>query len=304
MKRQLIIGLPKSGKTTFLAALWALLNSVGAETALEVDGMAGERSHLQLIAEKWLAGQEMGRTDHETMGWVELFLRPVGSETGTIALSLPDLSGEEFQAQWRDRRCSQDYLDAARESDGVLLFMHSVELKKSVSLAKLRSEMRKLSPTRSDASTNETTRVVPSAAAQPAADAGPHGASRIPYNPDLSASQLKLIDLLQILTEPMLLPRRRRLAIVISAWDLIRNMDRTPGEHLAQLMPMLDQYLASNPDSFDVRVFGVSCEGTDRQSKDFKASVGRLPEERIKVVDGVEVGYDLTRLLNWASGDG
>ncbi len=49
-----IIGLPSSGKTTFLAALWHLITERDIETRLRFgDLRAGNATHLNVIAARW-----------------------------------------------------------------------------------------------------------------------------------------------------------------------------------------------------------------------------------------------------------
>ena len=56
-----IIGLPESGKTTFLAALWHLITERDVETVLQFHTLrAGTTAHLNEIAARWRDG-ESGR---------------------------------------------------------------------------------------------------------------------------------------------------------------------------------------------------------------------------------------------------
>ncbi len=58
-----IVGLPGSGKTTYLAALWAILNERPREAALRFRELgAGDRSYLTEIAKRWRSAHEQERT--------------------------------------------------------------------------------------------------------------------------------------------------------------------------------------------------------------------------------------------------
>ncbi len=49
MKRQLIVGMPESGKSTFIAALRHLLLSGAVSTELELTGLSDEERHLNSL---------------------------------------------------------------------------------------------------------------------------------------------------------------------------------------------------------------------------------------------------------------
>ena len=70
-------------------------------------------------------------------------------------------------------------------------------------------------------------------------------------------------------------------------------------------MPLLDQFLWTNGDCFDSRVYGVSAQGINLndQAATERASKGN-PSERILIVDGSERGHDITAPLVWLMTDG
>ena len=60
--KQLLIGLPETGKTTFLAALWQVVESDEVPGALRLEKLHGDREHLNKIRADWLCCSPMGRT--------------------------------------------------------------------------------------------------------------------------------------------------------------------------------------------------------------------------------------------------
>ncbi len=290
--RQLLVGLPRSGKTTFIGALWTLLNAPGAGTALALHRLAGNRERLELLAERWCSGVEAKRTEMQEEGWVDLHLRAVAGAEEEVTLSLPDLSGERFQGQWKDRLATAEYLEAAATCDGVLLFVHPREIVSPRNLSELNAEARELQALLAGGIVHSEEAGKPGATVVPPA-------AEVVYDAELAPTQLKLVDLLQILTAAAG-RRRLRLGVVVSAWDLVEKaLPWTPEEYLKATMPLLHQYLCANKDAFDSRVFGASCEGMDRDADGFAASVGRAPAERIKVVGPALATHDLTELLRW-----
>ena len=63
-KSVIVIGLPGSGKTTFLAALWHVISAREIPTALRFDTLAvGEQTHLNRIAARWRDAIVQDRTE-------------------------------------------------------------------------------------------------------------------------------------------------------------------------------------------------------------------------------------------------
>jgi predicted ATPase len=62
-KSFVICGLPGSGKTTFLAALWHLVSSREIETKLKFGSLrSGDMTHLNEIAARWRSAKVQDRT--------------------------------------------------------------------------------------------------------------------------------------------------------------------------------------------------------------------------------------------------
>ena len=57
-----MLGLPGSGKTTFLAALWHQFESAEIETAFIAERLQPDREYLKSIREAWLACEEISHT--------------------------------------------------------------------------------------------------------------------------------------------------------------------------------------------------------------------------------------------------
>ena len=60
--RLAFLGLPRTGKSTFLGALWALVQSP-AETSVSETNFSGDRSYVQKLADQVARGEEIDRTD-------------------------------------------------------------------------------------------------------------------------------------------------------------------------------------------------------------------------------------------------
>lgn len=279
-----IVGLPASGKTTFLAALWHLVESEEAECRLALDSYEGELAHLNRIAEAWRNFQKVPRTSQ--VGDVDVAIRLVDRETGVKATAtFPDLAGETFDAQVEVRRCRPEFIEDVAEGDGILLFISADVKGEALSVVELNAMM------------------PPSAVenAEPLdADAQDGQPPAIEWEPKMVPAQVRVVQLLSDLLRSPFEPRRRRLALMISAWDLVRGMGLSPRGWLAAQMPLVDQFLRTNRDSFDLEVYGVSAQGL---SLDDGAAIDQAtllePSRRILIVGPQGESHDLTSPLVW-----
>jgi hypothetical protein len=123
------------------------------------------------------------------------------------------------------------------------------------------------------------------------------------WTADAVPEQVRLVDLLQFLLRPPFLRHQRRLAIVVSAWDVVLAPKPTPEQWLARELPFLHQFLANNPESFDVRVYGVSAQGGDVAGDQRTALLQQTPSRRIECVGPGAGPHDLTAPLVWLTGD-
>ncbi|KRB98068.1 hypothetical protein ASE11_14785 [Hydrogenophaga sp. Root209] len=275
-----VLGLPGSGKTTFLAALWHLLTSGEVSTKLQLVRLKADQSaHLNEIAALWRKAKVQERTLHAGDRTVTMWLQAGGDPE--FQLSFPDLAGESFQEMWEGRECSHE-VAASMRSSGVLLFVHADKIKP------------------------------PGWIIDDIEDAEAMGLNIEPGKPilwsaRLAPTQVKLVDLLQLLQSAPLDAGPRRVAIVLSAWDKAAGSGRQPDDYLAAHLPLLQQYLKHGLDkAWTVKVFGVSAQGGvyDEQGKPAKDEAQRIremdvPSERISVVSAGGRSHDLTEPLQW-----
>jgi hypothetical protein len=274
----LVVGLPGAGKTTFLAALWHLVVSAEVPTKLELVRLRGNREHLNRIATDWLSCRPVERTPvaSETVVSMEL----AGADGASAEVFFPDMSGELFNFQWKSRKCSTTYYELAREAAGVLLFVHPHAV-------------------------TEPVRIDEVAPLVDAVNEG-HGPGEgrepppPPWDPDAAPTQVKLVELLQVLARPPFERRRRRVALVVSAWDLVAGRGDAPAGWVAARLPLLDQYLRRNPERYAVGVYGVSAQGGDLGRDGDRLLGERRPAHRVVVVGDGSPPHDLTAPVAWA----
>lgn len=290
----LLLGLAGTGKTNFLVALDVVLDDQSHVDGLVHSEKAEDRTYLQPLKEKWLRGEVLEHTSRQQPPPPhQLLVRHPA--TGTFAgLHLPDLAGETFDAHFVTRSFPQEFCDRLQHAPGLLLFLHCDHNGDHAIL----ENTGLMEPT----PTQEAYSVISSN--KPAKD----------WELEDAAQQVKLVDLMQFIAETKPWQGHLRVAVIISAWDLVENAPSLGPRSNAQIpndptkffsihWPLLDQYLLSHKDIFCFRIFGVSARGGGTSATDI-ARLTNLdrPCDRIIVVDDVQRSNDLTRPVRWLLG--
>lgn len=284
--KQIMIGLPKAGKTTFLAALWHVLESEELPETLRLERLHGDQSYLSEIRRKWLVCQQLERTFINTEQVVSMVLHDPRRGL-TTEMVIPDPSGESFRLQWQEQTCTRQYHELAKAATGALLFVNAQHVKRS-------NQIPREIPDECDA--NPTAKGAPTAAATTEEQVG------VDWTADHAPTQVQLVELLQFLMAQR--PpgaRRLQLAVSISAWDKVQEVslqETEPAAWLARCLPLLHQFLRANPESFAWRVYGISAQGGDLNEAQALLDKPQ-PSERIIVV-GPDCGpHDITAPIRW-----
>jgi hypothetical protein len=272
-----ILGLPGSGKTTYLAALWHVLDAGEVQTKLVLDKLVGDNEYLNRIVEAWRRCEEVPRTSMQDEKQIVIHSHVPASGTKVI-LRFPDLSGESFKQQFATRTCTPDYVQGFADTGGILLFVNANRPSDGLTFADI----------------------------QPAlADSGEQGETSVEkdWTADVVPEQVRLVDLLQFLLRPPFARRQRRLVVVVSAWDVVMEPKPSPEQWLKRELPLLHQFLLNNPESFDVRVYGVSAQGGDVTGAQRTTMLQQTPSHRVKCVGPEADAHDITAPLLWLTGD-
>ena len=283
-KSIVIVGLPASGKTTFLAALWHLVTAREVPTALRFERLGnGDVGHLRTIASRWRDARVQDRT---TIGRNVLVSMNLIDSVGTsVRVTFPDVAGEAYKRMWETRSCEPG-LAQHLGADAVLLFIHSDTIESPTWVVDEMTLSRTLGVSVDDS-------------------------RAIPWSPSHAPTQVQLVDLLQLLHQPPLSVGPRRLAIMLSAWDKARDERRNPVAYLEERLPLLFQYLHCHAAVWTLRVYGLSAQGGEYDvlgsDADANPEANELrtldrPSERILLLDGDVSGHDLTAPLAWLIG--
>ncbi len=277
-EKVLLIGLPSSGKTTFLAALWYLVDG-NHSTMLSLDTLHGDREYLNAIRSQWLSCTPVDRTRVINEPITSMRLKNNGNGR-IVEFEIPDLSGETFLDQWIRRSWSPGFQDIIDDAKGALLFVHPNEVIEPIRIDQADLIHHEISTERDDNGN-------PPIYEQP-----------VEWNPRDTPTQVQLVDLLQFVEEYEGLVFPFRLSVIISAWDLVSNAELAPEMWLSKRLPLLHQYLYSNIDKFPYKIYGVSAQGGDYDQAE-RLMDYQDQSQRIIVVDPDKKRSDLTAPLIW-----
>ncbi len=283
----LIMGLPGTGKTSFLAALWHVVASKEMSGSLQLIKLEGDRKHLNKIRRDWLQCKTVPRTVQTTEQIVYMKLGvPVGSET--VELIFPDMSGESFRRQWVERRWTKEYDDLVREASGILLFVHSTKM---------------TGPDRIDSGVEEAVAALGDEEDMADEASAVDDEANLPeWDPGKAPTQVQLVELLQFIQWQPHLENIKRVAVIVSAWDLVRGRYGYPEEWLSKRLPLLDQYLRANRERFPSRVYGLSAQGGPLEGDVTRLQQYERQSERIMIVGDGCAPHDITAPVKWVMG--
>jgi hypothetical protein len=279
----IICGLPESGKTTFLAALWHLVTARDVETQLTFDSLRdGDQTYLNNIVRQWRDAKVQARTSGQPT-LVSMNLRDRAGRK--LRLTVPDLSGESYRRMWEDRDCDPEVAKILGSRTGVVLFIHADRIEQPQWVVDVVGWMRRLELPVDDGKS-------------------------IKWHARFAPTQVQLVELLQLLHTAPLDVGSRRVAIALSAWDKVEPEGLTPSAFLAQKLPLLHQYLEHGPLASRWRVYGISAQGGDYEPLEgSRASWSRedvervraldKPSDRIKITSDIVESRDLTEPIAW-----
>ncbi len=237
--RMCLVGLPATGKTTYIAALWAYLTSGAPNATYRVLTMPKDTKYLNAIANAWAARQDMPRSSTGATDTVEFTIEIEGRDPVTVVL--PDLPGELFLNAIRRPAIDSVVAAAVETSDLLLFFVNGQEAKTFTPLGDQ----------------------------EPPEDAG-HAEDESAALGELNEFVVGELDADTLNTELMerlcFLLRDQSLppiVVVVSAWDALEGKYASPEDWFRAEQPMSWQYVDGLRSQTTVGVVGVSAQGAD-----------------------------------------
>lgn len=279
----LMIGLPQTGKSTFLAALWHVVSTKEIADSMKLVRREGSQAYLNQLVGNWSKCEQLERTPGEGESGIAVLLSH-SSNDSYVRLEIPDTSGEMYQSHWEFRQCSEEYAILSRNCDGCLLFVHPETLIEPNFLVDANAIYDDWADDAVEAQSPE------------APDQESVTAPEItPWEPKKAPTQVQLIEVLQDLTQ--LSKRRMKIAVIVSAWDVVGD-GISPPKWIEKRLPMFWQYLHTNTSLYEFEFFGVSAQGganadADRLLDHHDAS------KRIRVQYAGYSGSDITVPIQW-----
>lgn len=271
-----MLGLPSSGKTTFLAALWHVLNANEIECNFSLDRIEGDVRYLDSITDAWRTFQKVPRTSMQMEEKISLRVKNNLTQE-LVTLEFPDLSGETFERLLLTRLLERKKFDTLSSSDGLLLFITADKTDDGLSILDVPVEFR--------------------------GDSTDGAIQKKDWDAECVPQQVKIVELLQLIQSHQSKDPQRKIAIIISAWDVITESSPNiqPVEWLEREFPLVFQYLDNNRESFDYDVFGISAQGGEIKSAQGRNKLAEKMEASTRIIctsDG-KINHDITCPILW-----
>jgi Double-GTPase 1 len=297
--RVALLGLPRTGKSTYLGAIWQLAQDPQVPDIYEVD-FRGDRSYLQRLGDSVARCTELEHTEVDSSEGMQLTLG--FQDSRTIRVDIPDLSGELLNQLVEDRHLQTRLSDALDAADRLALFVHPEKVDEPISIAAakqilLLAQTSAIGAEVESGSALEDERAVGSAASLSA------------EKPDLPSFSIqkactaaKYIDALENIAN---LGRDRwplKTAVIVSAWDTVDQPDEiSPEEWLSSRLPGLASYLEANAEMFHHRIFGVSALGGRCHTPEQREALRARGPVRDRVYGKTSAGIQvpLSMALEW-----
>lgn len=297
MRTHLVLGLPASGKSTYIAALGHILLLQDVETELRLE-LSEDESHILALQERWLKYELLKHTPTNAENWITFHLKSNESNFA-LSLELPDFSGESLKNAIATGIYPTELAFALRDSEAILLFTNAAGKQDDILLNDLYGIVQPLDVDLPSAEVQDaTTQPVPKVDL-----AGNNHSTDIDrstiFDPTSMPEEPKLVQLLQTISE--LARNKRKLVVMISAWDVVLSDSPAtqPVDWLRANKPMLWQFLNHSPLLWETRVYGVSAQGGRiPEDTDLLKKVAK-PSKRVKIVGYEAKLHDLTAPLAW-----
>ena len=225
-----MLGLPRTGKSTYLGALWRLVQDAEATEIWELD-FTGDRSRVNMLADNVSNGVEIERTEVDTEEGFELEVGFAGDHSAR--LDIPDLSGEASRELVEGRVWRKSLADTLQRADALMLFVHPDRIELPIPA----------NFTGDDESEPEDDE-----------------ANELEFPVKDSCTAAKLVELLENVIELRSDLWPIRIAVIVSAWDRVDG-DPAPSNWLEERLPGVAGMVSCNPDQVTAAVFGVSAQG-------------------------------------------
>jgi len=266
-KKYYIIGLPDSGKTSFIGALgYYLISNETNDSVFYIDN-TNDMDYISQVAEQWVKCEKAIRTNETAFYNISLNLQ--NKETDSkINVTMPDQSGETFRHIINRKAIDEEMYKQLCECEEILVFINPSRIKRDTLIPDIPEEIR----TETDAKVEMTSE--------------PHL--------NIQAEYVQMLQYLYYIRKNSI-----NLKIIVSAWDMYSECE-LPEKVLKDRVPLVWQYLHTNEEHFHCEYWGISAQGGDLSIEKEKQKLLEYENniERIIVVNHRgEKSNDITSIL-------
>lgn len=262
-----IIGMPDSGKTSFIGALGYFLITNDINVSTFCLDKVNDMDYISQVAEQWAKCEKAIRTNKTAFYNISLNL--FNKENGNkVNISMPDQSGEIFRHIINDRFIVKEKYKQLFECDEIWIFINPSRIKKDALIPDIPEEIR-----------NETDKKIEMTSES---------------HLNIQAEYVQILQYLCFIRKSI-----TNLKVVISAWDMYPKY-RLPEQVLKDKVPLVWQYLYTNKEHFKCEYWGISAQGGDLNDKKVKEKLSDYDNqiERIIVINHLgEKSNDITSIL-------
>jgi hypothetical protein len=266
-----MLGMPDTGKSSFLASLFVALEGQRVKTDLRLASYSGDRTYVNRLAKRMRDLESLDHTQFGAEG--ELTLELEDDTARRFRMTIPDHSGETLERALTRRSLPERVAKALEECQGLILFLHPDAVSPSARVA-------------------DAEKII---AALGGPESQPPEGSPKDWSNKHACTDVQMVDALQ---EVAARAGKIRLSVVVSAWDVAARAADTPDSWLAKELPLLTQFLSNNPDRFTSRIFGVSAQGGDYEVDREELAGKEVSARTIVIGDGCEP-HDLSAVISW-----
>lgn len=289
----LIAGLPDSGKSTYLGALWYVTQNASGKIELALrasnENIPENTSLLEGLSRKWHNVEDMDRTSNDAPENISFLMCPKGSDD-EISIEVPDFRGESIRQIITENQPSEfdDWCLKANH----LLFLIS-DVRAGIYADDFEDDEEATDAAETSIEENQTDELPPI----------------LELDPKNITPAAQNILILRYLSENY---RFKKIVICLTAWDRIIKENggkaKDPEEYLKEKSPALYHFISYHFD--DVKYFGLSGQGEEyeyektgdgdnekkRVTEKCKKRLQKLTRDcqRAFVYDGISKSYDIT----------
>jgi len=238
-----LIGLPDSGKSTALAALFYLVtdHSELCDWFLDNADRPSNSDYWYRLRDLWVQGKSLKRTKHEAIPAI-MKLKLTHKENNTkTTINIPDIPGEDYQGLYSAGRFPLKAANLIDKADRLIFFLRVDD--EDVPVLSISPEALE-----KDQSSNPAGGDVKLSEAPP-----------VEWEAIHMPIQSKVIAMLRCIRMLKKIPLTK-LTIVLTAWDSVVEDGVTPDSVIKTCFPLVAQYLETN---FDYDLYGLSAQGYD-----------------------------------------